>query len=259
MGILQLTNNFSAQYSNAWRGGMPAWYDSDSGAQFEKFKNRNNWWYDNNVDIMYNITGNTATVQYGLNRSDYASARALWEKIDISNEVQHDDGSVTADITITLSSIVGCKTSMSQAGYPAVTTVYLAGQQVAQRSGNTIDTFNMYPNPSSITKRVTVGPQQKSNQLDLVYHTDYPTGVYPNNDIKLGMTVYNPTPPNYIPMALRRGRNWDSLNSNHGFIKIRKSGNWQDKSKENSNTSRHDNAGHNRIRKNGVWKQLPKM
>jgi len=208
---------------------------------------------------MYNINGNLACVQYGLDRSDFASARGLWEKIEINNEVLNDNGSVTADITLTISSIVGHKTTHSIAGYPAITTIYLAGQQVVQRTGNTIDSFNMWPNPSTITKRVTVGPQQKSDQLDLDYNTVYPTGVYPNNTIKLGMTVYNPTPPNYTPMALRRGGNWNSLNANHGFIRIRKGGNWQDKSEENSNTSLHDNTGHNRIRRNGVWKQLPKM
>lgn len=259
MSILQITNNFSADYSNAWRDGLPAWYDADSNTQTQKFQNRANWWYDANADIMYNINGNLACVQYGLDRSDFASARGLWEKIEINNEILNDDGSVTADVTLTISSIVGHKTTHSIAGYPAITTIYLAGQQVAQRTGNTIDSFTMWANPSTITKRVTVGPQQKSDQLDLAYNTVYPTGVYPNNTIKLGMTVYNPTPPSYIPMALRRGENWKSLNANHGFIRVRKGGNWQDKSEENSNTSLHDNTGHNRIRRNGAWKQLPKM
>lgn len=91
-----------------------------------------------------------------------------------------------------------------------------------------------------------------------MYFTHYPTGVYPDSSIKLGLTVYNPLPPSYKPMSIRKGA-WKSLDANDGFIRIRHAGDWQDKSEENATTSMHDNTGHNRIRRDGVWKQLPKM
>lgn len=257
--MLEIRKNFSAQYSHKEQPAPARWYNSDSGKQYENFKKRDNWWYDANADIMYNINGNIATVQYGLNRSDFASARGFWEEIAVNNEVQNPDGSITADVTLTLSSIMGYKTSMSQAGYNAITTIKLAGQQVAQRNGKTIDSFNIYPKPATVTKRVTVYPQQVSDELNIEYNTVYPNGEYPNNSIWLGMTVYNPTPPQYIPMAQRKGGNWNSLNDHNGNILIRKSGKWVDRSKENSNTSKNENTGHNRIRKNGKWLQLPKM
>lgn len=256
--VLEIRTNFQSGYSSRNMSSLASWFDNDWRAMFEKFKNRSTWWYDGNADIMYGIQGNTACVQYGCNRSDYASARGFYETINITNEVVNSDGSIDADVTLYISSINGYKTSMSQAGYPAETTITLAGQQVAHRMGNTIDTFYMEPVPHEITKHVHLAPSTQSNELDLVYFTHYPQGQYPDSPIKLGLTVYNPLPPTYKPMSIRRG-DWKSLNANNGFIRIRHGGNWQDKAEENAMTSMHNNVGHNRIRRAGVWKQLPKM
>lgn len=256
--VLEIRTNFQAGYSSRNMGRLASWFDNNWEAMFEKFKNRSTWWYDDNADIMYGIQGNTACVQYGCDRSDFASARGFYETINIANEVVNSDGSIDADVTLYISSISGYKTSMSQAGYPAETTITLAGQQVAHRTGNTIDTFYMEPVPHEITKHVHLAPSTQSSELDLVYFTHYPQGQYPDSPIKLGLTVYNPLPPTYKPMSIRRG-DWKSLNANDGFIRIRHGGNWQDKTEENAMTSTHNNVGHNRIRRAGVWKQLPKM
>lgn len=255
---LELTPNFESGWSNRNMGGLASWYDTDGTAMFNKFKNRSTWWYDDNAEIFYGIQGSTACVQFGCDRSDYASARGFFQTIDISNEVINNDGSIDADVTIGVSIIMGFKTTASTAGYPAVTTVSLGGNTLCSRSGNTIDTFEMTPDPVFTTKRVHVPPQQKAQGLDLVYHTHFPTGVYPDSTIKLGLSVYNPIPPTYKPLAIRKG-NWKSLNDNSGFIRIRHGGNWQDKAEENATTSMHNNTGHNRIRRDGVWKQLPRM
>ena len=255
---LELTPNFESGWSNRNMGGLASWFDNDWTAMFNKFKNRSTWWYDDNADIFYGIQGTTACVQFGCDRSDYASVRGFFQTININNEVINNDGSIDADVTISVSLIMGYKTTASTAGYPVVTTVSLGGKTLCSRSGNTIDSFEMTPDPVVTTKRVHVPPQQKAQGLDLVYHTHYPTGVYPDSTIKLGLTVYNPIPPTYKPMSIRKG-NWKSLNDNNGFIRIRHGGNWQDKAEENATTSMYNNTGHNRIRRDGVWKQLPKM
>lgn len=255
---LELTPNFESGWSNRNMGSLANWFDNDWTAMWNKFQNRSSWWYDNSADILYGVNGNIACVQFGCDRSDYASARGFYQTIDISNEVINSDNSIDADVTIGVSLIMGYKTTHSQAGYPAVTTVSLGGTTLCSRTGNTIDTFTMNPNPVTTTKHVHVPPQQKAQGLDLIYHTHYPTGVYPDSPIKLGMTVYNPLSPAYKPMAIRKG-DWKSLEANNGFIRIRHSGNWEDKAEENSMTSLHDNTGHNRIRRGGLWKQLPKM
>lgn len=255
---LELTPNFESGWSNRNMGGLASWFDVDWTAMFNKFKNRSTWWYDDNADIFYGIQGTTACVQFGCDRSDYASVRGFFQSINISNEVINNDGSIDADVTIGVSLIMGYKTTASTAGYPAVTTVSLGGKTLCSRSGNTIDTFEMTPDPVFTTKRVHVPPQQNAQGLDLVYHTHYPTGLYPDSTIKLGLAVYNPIPPTYKPMSIRKG-NWKSLNDNNGFIRIRHGGNWQDKAEENATTSMYNNTGHNRIRRDGVWKQLPKM
>ena len=264
---LEIRTNFQAGYSSKNMGRLASWFDSDWATQNSKFQDRNNWYYDSNADILWGINGNTATIQYGLNRSDFASARGFHEKITVANEVVNADGSIDADITLYISSISGYKTSMSKAGYPAETTITLAGQQVARRTGNTIDTFYMEPVPHEITKHVHLAPSTQSNELDLVYFTHYPQGQYPDSPIKLGLTVYNPIPPQYRPMAIRQmeynnaggALRWLSLNQHNGFIKRRQGGSWNDYSLENSNTERAENQGHNRIRKNNKWLQLPRM
>lgn len=255
---LEITPNFESGWSNRNMGGLASWFDDEWLTQWSKFQNRNTWWYDGNADIMYGVKGDTATIQFGCDRSDYASARGFYQKIWYSNETINSDNSIDADVTVYVSCIMGYKTSHSQAGYPAETTVTLGGQQIAHRSGNTIDNFYMDTNPHEITKHVHIPPQQKAQGLDLVYFTHYPTGVYPDSPIKLGLTLYNPLSPAYKPMAIRRG-GWKSLDANNGFIRIRHGGNWQDKAEENATTSMHDNTGHNRIRRSNVWKQLPRM
>ena len=82
---LEIRTNFQAGYSSKNMGRLASWFDSDWDIQNRKFQDRNNWYYDSNADILWGIDGNTATIQYGLNRSDYASARGFHEKITIAN------------------------------------------------------------------------------------------------------------------------------------------------------------------------------
>lgn len=256
--VLEITPNFESGWLSRNMGQLANWFDSDWLTQWDKFQNRSTWWYDDTHDIFYGVQGDTATVQFGLNRSDFASARGFHQKIWYTNETINSDNSIDADVTVYVSCIMGYKTSMSQAGYPAETTITLGGQQIAHRAGNTIDNFYMDPNPYEITKHIHVLPQQKAQGIDLVYFTHYPTGVYPDSPIKLGLTLFNPLPPAYKPMAIRKD-SWKSLDANNGFIKIRKNGGWSDKSEESNLTSMQENQGHNRIRRSGKWLQLPKM
>lgn len=255
---LELTPNFESGWSNRNMGGLATWFDSDWTAMWNKFQNRTTWWYDGNADIFYGVNDNKACVQFGCDRSDYASARGFYQTINIQNEVVNSDNSIDADLSIGVSLIMGYKTTHSSAGYPAETSVRLGAHTLCSRTGNTIDSFRMDPNPVITNIHVHVPPQQKAQGTDLVYHTHYPTGVYPDSNIKLGLTVYNPLPPSYKPMSIRKGT-WKSLDDNNGFIRIRHGGNWQDKAEENATTSMHDNTGHNRIRRDSVWKQLPRM
>lgn len=255
---LELTTKFSSGWSSRDMGGLASWYNDDWNTQWSNFQNRSNWWYDANADILYGSHDQTCCVQFGCDRSDYASARGFFEKIWWNNEVVNSDNSIDADVTLFISNIVGYKTSHSVAGYPAETTITLADTVVGHRTGNTIDSWTIPPNPCEIHKHVHIPPQHKAEGIDLQYFTHFPTGVYPDNHINLGFSLFNPLPAVYKPMAIRRG-DWKSLDANNGFIKIRKGGNWQDKSEESNSTSNQENQGHNRIRRTGKWLQLPKM
>ena len=63
---LEIRTNFQAGYSSKNMGRLASWFDSDWPTQNSKFKDRNNWYYDSNADILWGSDGTTATIQYGL-------------------------------------------------------------------------------------------------------------------------------------------------------------------------------------------------
>lgn len=239
--------------------GIPAWYSEDFATFSSKIKNVDNWWQDYDHDFLYSLSGNTGFIQYGTNRSDFASTRFSFEKVTWENEKLDEDGNVTADVTIEVKFFGGQKTTMSQAGYSVTNSLLFNGQTIASHTGNTIDSYALQCNPQTFNVTVKIPPQQYAQNMKLIYKSVYPNGEIANAELQIGFSLYNPTPPVYIPMAIRKSGAWKSLNANHGFIKIRKSGSWADKSKENTGTQRQENKGHNRIRKSGKWLQLPKM
>lgn len=240
--------------------GHPGWYSEDFGEFSSKIQNVSNWWYDSDEnDFIYSIVGNLGFIQYGTNRSDFASCRFTFEKVTWTNEQVDDENNITADVTIEVKFLGGQKTTMSQAGYPVINSLEFNGQTIASRTGNTIDSYSIQCNPQTFNVRVKVPPQQYAENMNLTYKSVYPQHQIVDATLQIGFSLYNPLPPTYIPMAIRKSGGWKSLNANHGFIKIRKSNTWVDKSKENLNTQRHENTGHNRIRKSSKWLQLPKM
>ncbi len=239
--------------------GIPAWHSEDFATFSSKIKNVDNWWQDYDHDFLYSLSGNTGFIQYGTNRSDFASTRFCFEKVTWKNENLDDDGNVTADVTVEVKFLGGQKTTMSQAGYPVTNSLVFNGQTIASHTGNTIDSYALQCSPQTFNVTVKIPPQSYAQNMKLVYKSVYPEHQIADAELQIGFSLYNPTPPVYIPMAIRKSSTWKSLNANHGFIKIRKGGSWADKSKENTGTQRQENKGHNRIRKSGKWLQLPKM
>lgn len=257
MGILQLKPSFkgSSGYAAIAMPSPPGWADND-------VNTKSKWYYSSQDDayFLYYLENNKKFyVQVGMNRSDFASARFVTETYDILNEQLNEDGLVEADIKITLSPFTGRRTDYARGGVSVHMDMLLGNTVIASYSGNTANPVNIGPNPNPITVHVKLGPQETAENTQLNLRYVYPNGEYQNSTITLGGAIYNPTPPNYVPMAIRKGNNWKSLNKNHGFIHIRKGGTWQDKSKENKNTERQEGHGHNRIRRGGSWLQLPPM
>ena len=239
--------------------GVPAWYSDNFSKFASNIQDHNKWWVDDSHDFIYSLNGDIGFIQYGTNRSDFASTRFCFEKVTWTNERLDSDGNVTADVTIEVKYLGGQKTTMSQAGYPVTNSLEFNGQTIASHTGNTIDSYAIQCNPQTFHVTVTIPPQEYAQNMTLAYKSVYPQHQIADAELKIGFSLYNPTPPVYVPMSIRKSNAWKSLNANHGFIRIRKSGSWTDKSKENTGTQRHENTGHNRIRKSGKWLQLPKM
>lgn len=259
--VLQLKPNFDTSGSHpvGQVSGTPTWYSENLGSFTALINDYSKWWSSNDKDFLYSVVGNTGFIQYGTNRSDFASARFTWEKVTWTNEHVYDDGYCSANVHVELGFLGGHKTSMSAAGYLVTNSLVFNGHTVASHSGNTIDNYVTTPNPRTFDFTVNIPPQQYSMNMNLEYRSHYPNGEVADANLLIGFKLYNPTPPVYIPMAARKSGSWKSLNANNGHILIRKSGSWVNKSKENFNTQRHENAGHNRIRRGGKWLQLPKM
>lgn len=257
MGILQLKPNFkgASGYAAIEMPSPPGWADND-------VNTKSKWYYSSqeNAFFLYHLENNKKFyIQIGMNRSDFASARFITETYDILNEHLNEDGSVSADIKITLSPFSGRLTNYAGGGVLVKMTMSFGDTVIGVYTGNTANPVDVRVNPNPITVHVKLAPQERAENTQLKFHYEYPNGNYTNSTMTLGGTIYNPTPPNYVPMAIRKSNNWKSLNKNHGFIQIRKGGTWQDKSKENKKTERQANHGHNRIRRSSSWLQLPPM
>lgn len=257
MGILQLKPSFKAVngYAAIDMPNPPGWADND-------VNTKSKWYYTQQSDafFLYHLENNKKFyIQVGMNRIDFASARFVTETYEILNEHLNEDGSVDADIKITLSPFSGRRTDYAGAGVHVKMTLSFGSTVIASFTGNSANPVDLVTKPNPITVHVKLGAQETADNTQLKLHYEYPNGPYTSSTIILGGAIYNPTPPNYVPMAIRKGNNWKSLNKNHGFIHIRKGDTWQDKSKENKNTERQEGHGHNRIRRRGAWLQLPPM
>lgn len=253
MSLLEIRGRIgsNSRYTAVEESGVPAW-NSD-------YNNYSNWWGggDTYTGFYWSLVGNTAYIQYGKNAEGWAGTRFISETLTWTNEVANDDGSVSCDVTVDVSNFRGKVTQYIKGPVPVVHTLTIGGQTVVTYSGGTGDTFDVAPVTPRITKHITIPSESYAEGVQLVFHAHYPTGIFPDAEFLCGITLYNPTPPSYIPMATRRG-SWLSLNDHSGHILIRQGG-WQNKSKENFSTQRQPNSGHNRIRRSGTWLQLPKM
>ena len=221
-------------------------------------------WYWTTDDVTpsmhfyYNIVGDDTYIQYGKDGHGWASARFFGQSLEVVKEVEHEDGSITATVSIMSNFFIGRKNSVVNVGYPVNYKLKINNKVIHQWSGQTDESFT-FGKSEKITFDVTVKPQETINDTAMVVEIVYPTGQYQDRDLIVGVGLFNPNPLTYIPMAIRKSGNWKDLNSNKGKILRRVNGVWVDKSQENVNTSKQENKGKNRIRKNGKWYQLPKM
>lgn len=257
MTLLLIKGRFgsSGVYTAVQHSEVPAWYTNG-------VENKANWWGGPNTDVneafYWSLVGNHAFIQYGKNQSGWAGCRFIDETLTWTNERQNSDGSIDCDVTVDIGQYGGRRTDYFTGNVPVVHTIKIGNQVVATYSGGTGDGFNVPANPGRITSHITVAPQSYSDTVQLYFDVHYPTGIFPDAHFAAGITLYNPTPPAYIPMSTRKNGKWLNLNDHGGHISIRH-GNWQDRSKELYTTQRQENQGHNRIRRGGKWLQLPKM
>lgn len=71
-------------------------------------------------------------------------------------------------------------------------------------------------------------------------------------ELWLDSIIYIP-PPDIKPWAVRKSGVFKTISRPSGWFKIRKSGNWSDKSKQKKSDVKQPNKGSHRIRKSGTW------
>lgn len=258
---IQLVPSTQAYNMHSRGTSVPAWYGD--------YANKNKWWNDGvpangPTNGFYSLVTTSATqvqefIQYGQNTDGWAGTRFIDETVTVTSQTPNADGSITCVGNVHIGPVASYPTNFIKTPVQVQYTVTVNGTVVHQRTGTTGDSYLNNANPNNVGFNVTVAPQTESQATTVKLDWVYPNHEYPDAHFILGVALYNPTPPTYIPMAIRKNGSNKSLNSNNGFIRIRKSGSFVNKSEENSNTSMQANQGHNRIRRSGNWLQLPKM
>ena len=222
--------------------------------------NKSNWWYLAGADNFYTYSKveDTIYMQYGENKSGWATNRFFAQSFEVVSEILNADNSITATVIIYPLFLVARRTDYFIAGVSSHSTIKINGTTVYEHTGTSGDEYTLGAK-SPVTVTVTVPPESQSFATAMEFIQVYPNGEYPNTQTYAGITLYNPNRAQYIPMSIRKSNTWKPLEGNRGFIEIRKSNQWLDKSFENSNTSLQVNQGHNQIRISNEWKQLPKM
>lgn len=230
-------------------------------------------WYNDGVPAtgptngFYNLVSSANSVheyiQYGQNTTGWAGTRFIDETVTVTRQTANADGSISVTGTINVGPIGAYPTDFILNPVNVIYTVTVNGRIVHNHSGKTGDSYLELSAPATQNFNVTVPAQSSSDVTSVKLDWVYPNHEYPDAHFVLGVELYNPTLPTYIPFALRDGGSWKGLNNHNGFIKIRNgaNGSWVDKGEENTATSMHANTGHNRVRngKDGTWVQAPAM
>lgn len=171
--------------------GTPAWYPSG-------WEDRTNWWYDGTfeTDYFYQINSDQdeCYIQYGQNTDQWASARFFGERVQIINEIQNSDRSltVTADVT----PLLFCGQTTEFAGsldIPVTYSVKINGDEVYSFSGATIDSIENGQG-STVTVTKTLAPQEQWFGTSMTIDVHYPDGTYPDSSVDIGFSLFNPNP-----------------------------------------------------------------
>lgn len=266
MSDLIISSRFSSNTKAVNEGSrIPGWGQANSFGEFQNWvNNRRNWYWDgtdgdNVTDFFYNLYNSSIYVQYGQDVNAYASARFFSEIVTLSNEYTDNNNNISFDANIEIGWIGGTKTTHSVAGWPAVSTLTVAGNQVFQYVGNTIDTY-WSSEKKTVKVHTWIPPQGDSGELlTLHWNTHFPQGQSKDLSVSFGILLKNPLAPVYRPNSSRRGDSWQSNHDYHLLIQCREGGTWQDFSSENGLYMKKPDHGHNRIRLNGQWLQAPKM
>lgn len=229
-------------------GNIPPWYGDYS---------LDSRYYDNSqTHYYYNQVGNTIYVQYGNPRSGWATNTFYGYNLETSNIKELENGKISVDVKMTFLFYISRSVPPKRDGIRVAHKIYLGDNLVAENNGWSGHEITK-TDKKEFTTTIILEPEEKSNKTAFLIKNVYPNKEYPNTSIYIGMQIENTNKKivNYIPMAIRKNKEFKSLNKNKGFIKIRKNNSYIDKSTENLGDKGKENKGKNRIRKNKKWLQ----
>lgn len=234
--------------------GIPAWdagnnYTSTSNWAPVADVNHSNYWINDATEQFF--------MQFGGNGNGWASARFISYRLALSGQTENSDGSIDLTWTATLGHFKGHPGDGQPGGKHSVYDIKLNGRTEWHREGDSGDSFDIAPNTPTVTGTAHIEAGADYNGAILLFHTEV-EGFSPD-EFSVGFKIHNPNPPTYVPMAIRKSGTYQSLNTHHGFIRLRAGGSWHNRGEENLTTSKHQDTGHNRIRRSGHYLQLPPM
>lgn len=184
---------------------IPKWYT-------DTIQNKSNWWHGNDdVYYFYSVNGDKIFIQYGQNAQGWASTIFIVQTLN-AKETLTGSNSIEVDGQVTVEMLDSVLTDYALGGVLSHTTVTLNNQVISDKQKMT-NVPGRLKQPKSVSIKETIKPQQKSDSTQITMKNRYPNGEFQSSSVTLGLTLFNPNLPQYIPGAIRLNGKWQELDN----------------------------------------------
>lgn len=228
----------------------------DMGQVQAPWANGSQVFFDAPIDynFAYSTFNDYGYMQYGFNRSPWATVRCFRNHLVINSQVTNNDGSVDVNFTLSGLQINSYKTvANTGVGFDVRYEISQRGILEYTWSGSTTDEWS-YISPNSFTDNVRIPANSSYRGTAIQLKIIYPNHEYEDFYLDIGLTLFNTIPPLYTPNFYKKNNVGVGVNGSGKSNAFKKSNTLNIVKKELYTTINSDN-GNIRVKKNNARKQ----